>query len=159
MTGAGKTTVSKILSEQIARVAVIGMDKVKRFISDFERGERDNSIAREIIFEMTKKYFDCGISVIIEQPFKSDAELKKYEDLASKYSFPVYKFQLFTTPKLAFKRVTSRQRDWKDKVPENRIKRNISLFQNRERKGFVTIDTSKIPSNVVADRILKFLNS
>lgn len=56
MTGSGKTTVSNLLSERIPRVAVIGMDKVKRFISDFERCERDNAIAKDIIFEMTKKY-------------------------------------------------------------------------------------------------------
>ena len=66
MTGAGKTTVSKSLSENIPRVAIIGMDKVKRFISDFERCERDNKIARDIVFEMTKKYLDNNISVIVE---------------------------------------------------------------------------------------------
>ncbi len=155
MTGAGKSTVATLLSKRIPRVAVIGMDKVKRYISDFERGERDNSIAREIIFEMTKKYFDHNLSVIIDQSFKLDRELKLYEKLAQKYSFPIYKVQLFAAPKLAFKRVTSRQQDWSDKMPEGRIKRNISLFKSREKEGFMIIDTSKMGVARVANIILK----
>jgi predicted kinase len=159
MTGSGKTIVSKLLSEQISRVAVIGMDKVKRFISDFKRCKKDNAIARDIVFEMTKKYFDHNISVIIDQPFKTEQELKKYENIAQKYSIPIYKVQLFTTPKLAFERVINRQKDRENKVPENRIKRNISLFKNKKDKGFVVIDTSKISSNEVVEKILKIINS
>jgi thymidylate kinase len=140
-------------------MAIIGMDKVKRFISDFERGERDNLIAKDIVFEMSKKYFEHSISVIVEQPFKSDDELKKYEDLAHKYSFPPYKIQLFTTPDLALERVRNRQKDWDDKCPEERVKRNISLFRNKGDNGFIAIDTSKISSDEVADKILEVLNS
>jgi thymidylate kinase len=158
MTGAGKTTVSKLLAEKIPRMAVIGMDKVKRFISDFERGERDNQIAREIVFAMTEKYFDHGISVLIEQPFKSDEELQKYEMLAQKYAASVCKIQLFTTPKLALERVQNRQKDCEDKCPEERVKRNIGLFENRSHQGFVVIDTSHLPSSEVADEIVKLVS-
>ena len=49
MTGSGKTTVSKKLAERIPRLATIGLDKVKLFISDFERGDRDNNIGRDLI--------------------------------------------------------------------------------------------------------------
>src|SRR3989344_6878236 len=100
MTGAGKSSVSKLLSKKLPRTAVIGMDKVKLFISDFERNERDNGIARNIIREMTKIYLDNEISVIIEQPIKSE-EVNIYESMAEAYSMPIYKTQLFTTPELA----------------------------------------------------------
>ena len=158
MTGAGKTTVSKLLAEKIPRVAIIGMDKVKRFISDFERGERDNQIARDVVFVMAEKYFDHGISVIVEQPFRSDEDLKKFEDLARRYSFPVYKVQLFTTPETALKRVQDRQANLEDKLTEERINRNISLFKNKAHKGFVVIDTSNISSLEVANKIMQTLN-
>ena len=159
MTGAGKSMLASQLSKQIPRCAVIGMDKVKRFISDFERGERDNLIAREIIFEMTKKYFEHNISVILDQSFKSDHELKLYEKLARKYSLPLYKVQLLTTPKLAFERVIYRQKDWSNKMPEDRIKRNISLFKDRKENGFTIIDTSMVSSDEVTNKILKLLGS
>jgi len=159
MTGSGKTTAAMLLSKHFPRVAIIGMDKVKRFISDFKRGERDNLIAREIIFEMTRKYFEHNIAVILDQSFKSDKELKLYEKLAHKYSFPIYKVQLYTTPKLAMERVQFRQQDWANKIPEERIKRNISLFKNKQEDGFIVIDTTKISSKKVVNKILKLFNS
>lgn len=159
MTGSGKTTVSNLLSERTPRVATIGMDKVKRFISDFERCEKDNAIARDIIFEMTKKYLDHNISVIVDQPIKTEDELKRYEDIARKYSAPIYKVQLFTTPKLAFERVIKRQENREIKVPKERIKRNISLFKNKKDKGFFIIDTSKISSDQAAESIFNLFKT
>lgn len=158
MTGAGKTTVSHLLSEHIPRVAVIGMDKVKRFVSDFERGTRDNSIARDVIFQMTKAYLDHEISVIIEQPIKSDSELQLYEGLAREHAIPIFKVQLFTDPKTAFQRVVSRQENFEIKVPIQRIRRNISLFERKEDRGFCVIDTTAQSSEAVKEKILKLLD-
>jgi predicted ABC-type ATPase len=155
MTGAGKTTVSDILSRRLSRVAVIGMDKIKNYISDFERGAEDNQIARDVVYAMAKEYFKHDISVVVEHPFKPDDELSRYEDLANEYSAPILKFQLFTTPELAFIRVVNRQKDSDNKIPEERIKRNISLFKNGENDGFMAIDTSEIPSEDVAEKILE----
>lgn len=157
VTGAGKTTVSKLLSQRIPRVAVIGMDKVKKLISDFKRGKRDNAIAKDVVFEMAKKYLEHNISVIVEQTFKSKKELEIYENLAQKHSIPIRKVQLLANPKLAFERVINRQRDWGNKVPEKRVKRNISLFKNKKDKGFIVINTSKVSGNKVAEKIFKLL--
>lgn len=157
MTGAGKTTTAKLLSEEIPRVATIGMDKVKRFISDFERGERDNSIARDVVFEMTKKYLDHKISVIVEQPFKSKQELERYDELAQKYSLPIYKVQLFANPETAFQRVLNRQENLEIKVPKEHINRNIGLFENKKDEGFMVIDSSNLSSEQVKEKILKIM--
>lgn len=159
MTGAGKTTAARLLSDNIPRLAVVGMDKIKKFISDFERGERDNLIARDVTFEMTKAYLDHNISVVIEQPFRLESEIKKYEDLARKYSVPLYKFQLVVSPELAFEWVVIRQKDSETKNPEDRIKRNISLFENREHLGFTVIDTSNLLSDEAAKIIFNKINS
>ena len=159
MTGAGKSTVANLLAEKIPRVAIVGMDRVKRFISDFKRGLRDNSIARDITIEMTKKYLDHNISVIVDQPIKEKSELKQYENIARKYSIPIYKVQLFTSPKLAFKRILDRQKKLDIKVPITRIKKNISLYKNKGEEGFVAIDTSKKASKEVVKDILKLLSS
>jgi predicted ABC-type ATPase len=158
MTGAGKTTTARLLADSIPRLAVVGMDKIKKFISDFERGERDNLIARDVTFEMTKAYLEHNISVIIEQPFRPESEIKKYDDLAIKYSVPLYKFQLVVSPELAFERVANRQKDSETKNPEDRIKRNISLFENREHLVFTVIDTSNLSSDAAAKIILESLN-
>jgi predicted kinase len=154
MTGAGKTTTTKLLANELPRTAIIGMDKVKKYVSDFERGERDNAIARGIVYQMTKEYLRQGLSVIVEQPFKTTEEVKSYEELVSEYDVSFYKFQLFVSPEVAYERVTNRQKDFEDKIPEERIKRNIGLFENREAQGFVTIDTSNLEEDEASKIIL-----
>ena len=157
MTGAGKTTVSGLLSKEIPRLAVVGMDKVKRFISDFERWERDNKIAKDVVFEMAKKYLDYDISVIVEQPFKTYEELKRYEEISEKYKVPLYKIQLFTSPEIALNRVLNRQKNLEFKISEERIKRNIDFFEKKENKDFTVIDTSLISSEDVKEMVLEVI--
>lgn len=154
MTGAGKTTTTNLLSKNLPRTAIIGMDRVKRFVSDFERGERDNKIAREIVCTLAGKYLDLGLSVIIDQPFTLE-EIKTYEELADKHSLEIFKFQIFADPEIAYSRVINRQKDKEDKVPEERIQRNISLFQKRDDLGFILIDTSLLPEDEASKVILR----
>lgn len=154
MTGAGKTTTSALLSEKLPRTAIVGMDKVKRFVSDFERGTRDNAIAREIVFVMAKKYLELGLSVIVEEPFKSPEDVVSYQELAEANSVPCHKFQLFVSPEVAFQRVVARQENRDNKVPEERIQRNISLYEDRSALGFEVIDTTERSPDEVAKIIL-----
>lgn len=158
MTGAGKTTVSAILSKNIPRVANIGIDRVKLFISDFERGDRDNNIAREIVLSMTKIYFESGISVIVEQPIKT-LEVPLFEEIAKKYSIPVYKVQLFTSPDVSFERIVERMKTWEKPTSEEQVRKNIASYKSKENLGFVQIDTTSIDSLSAAEKILSILNS
>lgn len=153
---AGKTTTARLLGERLPRTALIGMDRVKRFLSDFERWETDNGIAKDIVFGMTETYFKHDISVIIDQPFANDAAIIPYADLASQYNIPLYGFQLYTTPERAFQRVMDRQKDKAPDfhVPEERIRHNIWLFSMKDEKHFVSIDTSEISSEDVVKIIL-----
>jgi len=157
MMGAGKTATATLLSEKLPRTAIIGMDKIKRFVSDFERGTRDNAIARSVVTEMTRKYLDLGLSVIIEQPFRFEDEIKLYDNMAKEFSIPFYKFQLFTTPEIAFKRIIKRQENLTIKVPEERIRNNIGLYESREKLGFALIDTTNMKPEEVSEYILKKL--
>lgn len=92
MTGAGKSTTSNFLEKKIPRMVRVGFDRVKDFVSDFERGERDNGIAREITYIMTKKYLDLDLSVLIEHSFKNEEEIKSYEILAQNRNIPCLSF-------------------------------------------------------------------
>ncbi len=157
MMWAGKTTTARLLGERFPRTAIIGMDRVKRFLSDFERWEIDNGIAKDIVFGMTEIYFKHGISVIIDQPFANDAAISPYADLAGQYNIPLYGFQLYTTPEHAFQRVINRQKDKTPNfhVPEERIRHNIWLFAMKDEKNFLSIDTSEISSEDVVKIILE----
>ena len=157
MTGGGKTTATKLLRNKLKRTAIIGFDKVKWFLSDFERGIRDNGIAKDIVESMARAYIKHSLSVVIEHPLTQE-ELDRYEDLAKELNLPLYKIQLYTTPEEAFKRVVERQKDIENKVPEERILRNISLFKNREDEGFTTIDTTHTPTEEVVKIILNIIS-
>jgi predicted kinase len=157
MTGAGKTTVSDLLSERLPRTATVGMDKIKRFVSDFERGTRDNAIARSVTFVMAEKYLELGLSVIVDEPFKSGDDILPYEELAKKYGVSFHRFQLFASPEVAFQRVLNRQEKREHKVPEERIQRNISLYESKAAMGFTVIDTTATSPSEVTETISKAL--
>ncbi len=158
MSGGGKTTVTRLLANKLPRTAVVGFDKIKKFVSDFERGARDNQIAREVITVMVQKYLDLGLSVIIEHPFKTEEEIEFYTKLAGERGIPCHKFQLHADPHIALQRVVSRTKENNGDLTEERARRNISLFQPREHLGFKVIDTTNIKPEDIAEIILKEIN-
>lgn len=157
MTGSGKTTTSKLLAQKIPRLATIGLDKVKLFISDFERGDRDNNIGRNIIVEMTKIYLTNNISVVIDQPIKSD-EVSMYENIAKKYSVPIYKIQMFANPEVAFKRITERMKSWDKPTSEEQVHKNIAFFKSKKDSDFHQIDTTTKSVDEVVNEVSNIIS-
>jgi len=66
-----------------------------------------------------------------------------------------YKFQLYTEPDIALQRVVSRTKKYGGDLPEERMRRNISLFRPRSRLGFEVINTTNLNPEDVAEKILK----
>lgn len=64
-------------------------------------------------------------------------------------------FQLYCDPNESFRRVTDRQKDRDNKVPQERIHRNISLYTDRSDLGFVSINTTDKDLDHVAKFILE----
>jgi len=158
MMASGKSTVSNVLKEKLPRTAIIGMDSVKHYLTDLERGKRDNLIGRKVVIEMAKKFLEVDISVIIEQPISKE-EVEIYEKISKDFSATYHKFQLFTSPEIAFDRAIKRQVGRKDPHSEERIKRNIGLFRNRADEGFETIDSTEKSPEEIAGEILTALKS
>jgi predicted kinase len=159
MSGGGKTTVTKLLADKSPRTAIVGFDKIKKFVSDFERGPRDNQIAREVTMVMAEKYLDLGLSVIVEHPFKTEEEIDFYTKIADEREMPCYKFQLHADPDIALQRVVARTKKNNGDLTEERAKRNISLFQPRQHLGFKVIDTTNVEPQKIAEIILNEITS
>lgn len=157
MTGSGKTTVSNKLAERIPRLATIGLDKVKLFINDFERGDRDNNIGREIIIEATKIYLHNNISVIVDQPIRSN-EVDVYENIAKEYSVPIYKIQMFANPEVAFKRIIERMKNWDNPTSEEQVRKNIGFFKSKEDLDFIQIDTTQKSIEETFELVMNIVN-
>ncbi len=79
--GAGKTTVTKLLLENVNNVAHIGLDRIKWLVSGFRRTRVQNQMTREIVLAMAKEYLKQGVSVIIEQGMKQE-QITVYKKLA-----------------------------------------------------------------------------
>ena len=154
MSGGGKTTTTNLLARKLPRTAIVGFDKIKKFVSDFERGATDNQIAREVTMVMVQKYLDLGLSVIIEHPFKTEDEILFYTKIAGEKQIPLYKFQLYADPDIALQRVIKRTQENKGDLTPERARHNISLFERRDHLGFKVIDTTNIESEKVAKLIL-----
>jgi adenylate kinase family enzyme len=157
MTGSGKSTVAKLLSEKIPRLAHIGLDQVKLNISDYERGDRDNDIGRDIVLAMTKIYLSNGISVVIDQPIKT-AEIEKFEEISNAYSAQLHKVQFFLSPEVAFERIIERMKTWEKPTSEEQVKKNIAFFKSKKDLGFIQFDKTHTTSEEAAEEILKLLN-
>lgn len=158
MTGSGKTTISNRLAEKIPRLALIGLDKVKLFIADFERGDRDNDIGRDIIVEMTKIYLANSISVVIDQPIRS-SEISVYEDIAKQYTVPIYKIQMFANPDVAFERIVERMKSWDKPTTGEQVRKNIEHFKSKKDNDFYQINTTTKSVDEVVDEIFNKLNT
>ncbi|MCB9798548.1 ATP-binding protein [Candidatus Nomurabacteria bacterium] len=159
MSGAGKTTTTKLLLEKLPRTAHVGMDVIKRLVSDFERGVRDNDIARAVTFAMAEKYLQLGLSVIVEQPFRTEKMVQEYEQLAKKHHINCHKYQIHADPKVAFERVVDRTKRNGGDLTKERAEKNISLFQSKKHLGFFMIDTTSTKpvkvATMILDQILK----
>ncbi len=155
MSGAGKTTTTLLLCKSLPRTAHIGLDRIKKYISDYERGARDNAIAREVVFAMAQKYLELNISVIVEQPFRTKDHISKYDTLAKEHAIPCHKLQFYTDPDIALSRVIERTRNSESTLTEAQAKKNIALFESFDTLGFTTIDTTTLSPEEVSEFILK----
>ncbi len=155
MSGAGKSTTVSYLASDLPRTAIIGFDKIKRFISDFKRGTKDNVISRKITHAMARKYLELGLSVIVEQSFKTPQEISWYEDLAKEHNIPCVKYQIHSDPDEALRRVIKRTKENNGDLPESRAKRNINLFSSRESIGFTLIDTTNQSHEYASEIIMR----
>ncbi|MSR70535.1 hypothetical protein EXS62_00640, partial [Candidatus Kaiserbacteria bacterium] len=80
--GSGKSTIGALIHKKLKRTALLSTDRVKRFVSDFKRGQRDNKIAAKIIFVMAEQYLKLGISLVVAQAFWKKAYIQPYKALA-----------------------------------------------------------------------------
>lgn len=92
--GAGKTTVAKILWRKMERTALIDLDQVKWLISDYQSDDHDLGLSGSIGLNMTEGFLGGGLNVIVEKAFCKNEYMKPYLDLAEKLGIPYYIFNI-----------------------------------------------------------------
>ncbi|MFA6397912.1 MAG: AAA family ATPase [Candidatus Paceibacterota bacterium] len=153
--GSGKTTVSKILHSKLKRTALISLDHIKKFISDFKRETKDNEISRNVILAMTKEYLRQNISVIIEQAL-SLGQINKFQKIADKYKANYFVYQLDAPRKILEKRIKQRTEiPGKQKVSKERIVKNYNFHLENKYSKAIILDSEKLTPEKIASLIIK----
>ena len=155
--GSGKTTVSQLLHKKLKRTSHIGLDRIKRYISDFKRNPKDNEISRNIVFAMTDAYLKQGINVIVEQGMR-DTHINAFKKIAKKNKIKCFIYQLDAPKKLLFERVHKRTALLgKPKTSTARIERNYKIHLANKYKHMNIFNSEKLNPEQIAKLILKDL--
>jgi hypothetical protein len=91
--GAGKTTTSKLLHEQLGGTARITLAEIKRLISGHTDEEDYGSVSQEVIMGMVEGYLTHGISCIVEWGMEKD-RVEAIKSLAEKHDAQCFIYQL-----------------------------------------------------------------
>ncbi|TSC71160.1 MAG: Uncharacterized protein G01um101449_88 [Parcubacteria group bacterium Gr01-1014_49] len=157
--GSGKTTIGNLLHSGLKRTAILSTDKIKFFLSDFERGERDNAISAAVLMQMCREYIKHGINIVLPQGFWKKEYLEPYIKLAEENNLKLFVYQLEAPKDVLLERLRNRPKPVlaKTPVPEEKILQNLKTWEeNRYDLGKV-FDTSKLSSEEIAQAILKDL--
>lgn len=158
--GSGKTTIGKLLQAKLKRTAMLSIDGIKFFISDFERGERDNAISAAVLMQMCKEYIKHDINLLLPQGFWNKKYLEPYIKLAEKNNLKLFIYQLEGSRELLLQRIKNRPTSELAKTPvsEERILANLKTWEeNRYELGKV-FNIDELSSEEIADLILVDLN-
>ncbi len=155
--GSGKTTIGKILHNKLKRTAVLSTDKIKFFLSDFERGERDNAISAAVLMQMCKEYIKHNINIVLPQGFWKKGYIDPYIALAKESNLRLFVYQLEAPREVLLERIKARPKPElaTTPVPEERILKNINTWEeNRYNLGKV-FNTKELSSEEIAGAILR----
>lgn len=155
--GSGKSTIGALVHKKLKRTALLGIDRIKWFISDFKRGPVDNEINARVMRMMFEEYTKNGINVILAQGFWRKKYIEPYLKLAKKNKINVFVYQLEAVKADLLKRIEERgkNKEARTPVPKSRILNNLKVWEeNRYELGKI-FNTSKMSAEQVAREILR----
>ena len=153
--GSGKTTISSLLHSKLPRTALLGMDKIKWLLSDFQR-TNDYDLVSKVMVGMCKTFLEQGCNLLIEQAFWKKEYVQPYIDLANEFKTNLYFYQLEAPVGVLKKRAQGRPNTPKKPPVTNvRIDENIKKWQENRYEFGRNIDTEKLSPEEVVKLILQ----
>lgn len=162
--GSGKTTIGDLIHKKLKRTALLSMDKIKWFVSDFKRSRRDNAITNAVLMRMCDEYLNQGIRLIITQgfwednksPFVSPADFKA---LAKKHKARFHFYQLDASKDVLLRRIQKRKTEARTPIAKTRVFRNIRLWKRNKYSADKIFETDKMSADSITNLIIKEINS
>jgi len=157
--GSGKTTIGRLLHKELPRTAILSTDSIKFFISDFERGERDNAIAAAVLMQMCKEYVKHGINILLPQGFWKKEYMDPYISLAKEHNLEVFMYQLEASRDVLLERIAARPIPaGRTPVPQERILKNLQTWEDNKFEAGKVFNTEEFAAEEIVQLILKDIN-
>ena len=154
--GSGKSTVAEMLHPKMKKMAYVGVDRIKWFVSDFRRTKKDNAIARKVLIAMCDAYLKNGVGILMAHGFREYATMKPFLQLAKRRHARLFQYRLEAPRHVLLDRIAKRPKA-KLAIAKSRILRNLRAHAKFQYRGATLIDTSSMTPHQVADFILKDL--
>jgi predicted kinase len=155
--GSGKSTTAKLLHERLPRSVLLGMDRIKWFLSGFDRSPEDNAMTAEVVLAMYRTYLSHGVSAIVDQGFMRAEFIQPFIDFAHERHIPVFVYQLHAPEDVLLARLHTRPKpDAASAQPSpERILQNIRTHAEHRYREARVIDTAIQSPEDIVGTILK----
>jgi predicted kinase len=153
--GAGKTTLVDLLHDELSYTAHIGVDHIKRFISEFRDIPAHQEVSRKVIYAMTAGYLKNGINVICEQGM-SRLDLETLEGIAKDAGAKFLAYRLDASQDVADERASKRQAAaGKAPVSKEEADKLFRAHQENDYPHARILDSETMSTQQMADEVLK----
>lgn len=155
--GAGKTTLADLLHGELSHSAHIGVDHIKRFISEFREIKSHQEVSKSVINVMIDEYLRNNISVIVEQGI-SNEEIKKLKEIADINNADFFVYRLEASNEVLDERVGERATQLgKPTIPRETIDELRKTFRENDYPSTKVFDSGNVSTKEISDSILSTL--
>lgn len=148
--GAGKSTVSLLLKDELDNTAFFGLDLVRHLVSDAKANTKNNEIAYNVMFSMLESFLRQGVNVVIDSGV-TEERLKKIQEIIEKNNVNFYFFHLSASKEVLWKRIQDRPQC---KNPDReRFEYIYDILHKKDFSDFEKIDTIQNSPEVITKQI------
>ncbi len=153
--GVGKTTLADVLHDELAYTAHIGVDHIKRFISQFREIPAHQTVSRAVINAMAVEYLKNGINVIIEQSM-SRSEVEKLEEIAKQHVARFLAYRLDAPTEVLRERTAERSvRLGKPLIADEEMNDFLKMHDENDYANAKILNAVEMDTRMQADTVLR----
>jgi predicted kinase len=155
--GSGKSTIGALVYKKLKRTALLSTDKIKWFVSNFDRSKEDNRMIAMVLRSMATEFVSQGINLLLPQAFWKKENVLPYLKLAKKNKFQLFVYHLEAPKDILLKRIAKRIKPKEAKTPisKARILANLKMWKENKYEMGEHFDTSRVSAEYVAKKILE----
>jgi predicted kinase len=149
--GSGKTTIAKLVADRLANAIHIQNDQVRAMLPRPVFGQKESQFVYDACYGIAKEALRAGYQVLLDATFIRDEYRSEARKKLHRYCARVDFVWIDCDLKTALERNSAREPG----IPPEKIEGIYAGFQNPKRA--LRIDSSELPAEAAADRVIKTL--